>query len=79
MNFTERFNARHVRKANNVVGFQTEQCCHGHFRNGGIARVLHHGDATALPECQAGRAVTERSREDGADCSGITAEARRSE
>jgi len=52
MNFSERFNARHVRKADNVVGFQTGQCCRGHFRNGGIARVLHHGDATALLECR---------------------------
>jgi hypothetical protein len=78
MNFSERFSARYVRKANNVVGFHAGQCCRGHFRNGGIARVLHHGDATALPERQAGRAVTQRNREDGADCSGTTAEARRS-
>jgi hypothetical protein len=48
--------------------------------NGGIARVLQHGDATALLECrQAGRAVPQRSGKDGADCSGTTAEARRSE
>jgi hypothetical protein len=46
MNFGGRFNARHARKADDVVGFQTGQCCRGHFRNGGGARVLHHADAT---------------------------------
>jgi hypothetical protein len=44
--------ARHARKADDVVGFQTGQCCRGHFRKGGVARVLHHGDATALLECR---------------------------
>jgi hypothetical protein len=43
MNFGGRFNARHARKADDVVGFQTGQCCRGHFRKGGGARVLHHG------------------------------------
>ena len=52
MNFSERFNARRARKAYDVVGFQTGQCCRRHFRNAGIARVLHHGDATALLECR---------------------------
>jgi hypothetical protein len=80
MNFSERFHARHARKADDVVGFQTGQCCRGHFRKGGVARVVHHDNATALLECrQDGRAVTQRSREDGADCSGTTAEASRSE
>jgi hypothetical protein len=46
MNFGGRFNARHARKADDVVGFQTGQCCRGHFRKGGGARVLHRADAT---------------------------------
>jgi hypothetical protein len=75
MNFSERFNARHVRMANNVVGFQTVNAVVG---ISGMAASLG-SCTTALPECQAGRAVTERSREDGADCSGTTAETRRSE
>jgi hypothetical protein len=66
MNFSERFNARRARKADDVVGFQTGQYRHGHFRKGGIARVLHHGDATAVLERpQAGRAITQRGRETG--------------
>ena len=73
MNFSERFNAR-------LPEMPTTALTVWNPTNGGIARVLHHGDATALLECrQAGRAVTQRSREDGADCSGTTAEARRSE
>ena len=45
MNFSERFNARHARKTDDVVGFQAGQCRRGHFRKGCVARVLHHGDA----------------------------------
>lgn len=68
MNLSERFIARHARKAGDVAGFRTGQCCRGHFRQGGIARVLHHGDATAVLERpQADHAVTQRSREDGAE------------
>ena len=49
MNFSERVNARRARKAYDVVGSKRVS---RHFRNGGIARVLHHGDATVLLECR---------------------------
>lgn len=47
-----------------------------HLRKGCVARVLYHGDALlCLSAVGRPRAVTQRNHEDGADCSGTTAEA----
>jgi hypothetical protein len=68
---------RHAREADDMIGLRTDQGRRRHFRKGGVARVLHHGDAAGLLQRRkAGRAVPQHPGEDGANRPGTTAEGR---
>jgi hypothetical protein len=63
-----------AREADDMVGLRTHRGGDGHFRQSGIARIVHCRDAAELLERrQAGGAVRQRPSENGTDKPGRAA------